>query len=51
MERAPNWTLRAESNNIFDTVYVSRSSYGQTSTVQPALAEGRSVYLTSTVKF
>ena len=51
METAPNWTLRAEANNIFDAAYVSRSSYGQTSTVQPALAEGRSVYLTSTVKF
>lgn len=51
LETAPNWTLRAEANNIFDAAYVSRSSYGQTSTVQPALAEGRTFYLTSTVKF
>ncbi len=46
-----NWTLRVEANNLFDEAYSSRSTYAQTSAITPVLAEGRSFYLTSTLKF
>ncbi|AWK89830.1 TonB-dependent receptor (plasmid) [Azospirillum thermophilum] len=46
-----NWTLRAEANNIFDQAYSARSTYGQTSVITPVLSQGRTFYLSSTVKF
>ncbi|MBP2315727.1 TonB-dependent receptor domain-containing protein [Azospirillum soli] len=46
-----NWTLRVEANNLFDEAYSSRSTYAQTSVITPVLAEGRSFYLSSTLKF
>lgn len=51
LQDTPDWTLRAEINNLFDTAYISRGTYGQTATVTPVYSEGRSLYLNSTLKF
>lgn len=48
---AVNWTLRVEANNIFDEAYSSRSTYAQTAAITPVLAQGRTFYLASTLKF
>ena len=49
----PHWTVRLEANNIFDAAYVARSSYTTSSSpnVTQVLSEGRSFYLSTTVKF
>ncbi len=46
-----HWTLRVEANNLFDEAYSSRSTFAQTAVINPVLAEGRSFYLASTLKF
>jgi len=51
MPSVANWTLRLEANNLFDAAYSSRSTYAQTAAITPVLAEGRSFYLSSTLKF
>lgn len=47
----PHWSLRLEANNLLDAAYLARSSYHQTGSVTPVLEQGRSFYLSTTVKF
>ncbi len=47
-----DWTLRLEANNVFDDAYAKRSNYGQQGArIDPILAPGRSVLLTTTLRF
>jgi len=47
----PNWSLRLEANNLFDEAYSARSTYGQSGVVTPLLAEGRTFFISSVLKF
>ncbi len=47
----PHWTLRLDATNLLDAAYSSRSTYSQTSAITPVLAEGRSVMLSTAIKF
>ncbi|MFN4277329.1 MAG: TonB-dependent receptor domain-containing protein [Ferrovibrio sp.] len=51
MQEVKSWKLRFEVNNLFDEYYISRSTYGQTGTITPLYSPGRSVYLSSSIKF
>ncbi len=47
-----NWTLRAEINNLFDTDYSSRATYGQDfATVESLKEVGRSFKISASLKF
>lgn len=47
----PHWTLRLDATNLLDAAYSSRSTYSSTPAIAPVLAEGRSVMISTAIKF
>lgn len=46
-----HWTVRLDATNLLDAAYSSRATYSQTSAIAPVLAEGRSVMISTAIKF